>query len=192
MQTGLWLKSMYLVFSVLVGSAVAFAGTPATCQCGKPTAESYKWNFSKEASQILGQVQSDAYKVRDSAAEFEADYREAAEIGWQSEGNLLERLRYQVNQMDAHTCRLRTIEHMADGEQQARIKRILPQMIVVTDETQSAIRLFNNNHEDLWAPRYDQYAVALYDSANRINHDLQNGGWEYMAARHQASQTSKS
>jgi hypothetical protein len=169
-----------------------FAGTPATCPCGKPTAESYKWNFSKEASQILGQVQSDAYKVRDSAAEFEADYREAAEIGWQSEGNLLERLRYQVNQMDAHICRLRTIEHMADGEQQATIKRILPQMIVVTDETQSAIRLFNNNHEDLWAPRYDQYAVALYDSANRINHDLQNGGWEYMAACHQASQTSKS
>jgi hypothetical protein len=194
MRRDLWLKSMYFVFSVLFGSAMVFAGTPATCQCGKPTPESYKWNFSKEASQILGQVQLDAYKVRDSAAELRADDREPAEISWQSEGNLLERLRDQVNAMDAHICRLRIIERVTDGEQQATINRILPQMVVVSDETQAAIRFLNHgdDHHDLFAPRYYDYGADLYASANRVYNDLQQGGWEYMAKGRQAPQTSKS
>jgi hypothetical protein len=192
MRTGLWSKTLYLSFGVLVGSAMLFAGTPTTSNGSKPTAESYNSTYSKEASQVLNQVQVDAYKVRDSAAQLEAEDREPAEIGWRGEADLLNRLRYQVNQMDAHISRLRTIEHLTDSQQRATINRILPQMIVVSDETQAAIHFFDKNNDDLWAPRYDRDAVDLYDSANRVYNDLQHGGWEYMAARHQTSQTSKS
>jgi hypothetical protein len=192
MRTGLWSKTLYLSFGVLVGSAMLFAGTPTTSNGSKPTAESYNSTYSKKASQILKQVQDDAYKVRDSAAQLEAEDREPAEIGWRGEANLLNRLRNQVNRMNAHISQLRALEPMIDSQQQATINRILPQMIVVRDETQSAIHFLSHNQFDLWAPRYDRDAVNLYDSANRVCNDLQHGGWEYMAARHQTSQTSKS
>jgi|GEM_PF-924857 len=192
MRTSLWFKSMYLVFSVLMGSAMLTARTPAPCQSGKPTTESSNWDFPKEASEILSQIRVDSFQIRDSAALLRVDNRNADLVGWQAESDLLSQLRDQVNQMDSNICRLRTIAPMTTAEQQQAIDRILPQMVVVTNETQSAIRFLNNNHFYLWAPRYHEYAVALYNSANLINHDLQNRGWEYTATRHQTPQTSKS
>jgi hypothetical protein len=94
--------------------------------------------------------------------------------------------------MDSNICRLRTIAPATTPEQQQAIKAVLPEMVIITDEAQAAISFLNNNHYDLWAPHYHEYAVAMYNSANLINHDLQNRGWEYAPPRHQASQTSKS
>jgi hypothetical protein len=192
MRTGFWRKSMYFLFSVLIGPAVLLAYSPAPCGGGKPTPESYKWNFPKEASQILNQIKIDSYKIRDSAAQLRVDDRTANLVGWQAEADLLNRLRYQVNRMDSTTCRLRTIAPVTTPQQQQAIKAVLPEMIIITDEAQSAIRFLNNNHFDLWAPRYREYAVAMYDSANLITRDLQNLGGEHMAMRHQNPQGSKS
>jgi hypothetical protein len=192
MRTGLWLKTLYPSFGVLVGSAMLFAGTPTTSNSSKPTAESYNSTYSKQASQTLKRVQDDVYKVRDSAALLEAYDREPTEIGWRGEANLLNRLRDEVNRMDAHISQLRALEPMTDSRQQATINRIIPQMIVVRDATQSAIHFLNHDQFDLWAPRYDRYAVDLYESANRVCNDLQHGGWEYMAASQQTSRSAKS
>ena len=192
MRTSLWFKSMYFGFSVLMGSAMLLARTPAICQSGNPTPESANGDFPKEASQILSQIRVDSFKIRDSAAQLEADDGESYLVGWQSESDLLSEVRDQVNQMDSKICRLRTIAPMTTAEQQQAINRILPQMVVLTDETEAAIRFLNENPSYLWAPHYNEYAVAMYNSANFIYHDLQNRGWEYTATRHQSPQTSRS
>ena len=192
MRTSLWFKSMYCIFSVLMGSAMLLARTPAPCQSGDPTPEPSNWDFPKEASQILSQVRVDSFKIRDLAAQLEAYDGESYLVGWQAQADLLWQLRHQVNQMDSNICRLRTIAPMTTAEQQQAINRILPQMVVLTDETEAAIRFLNENPSYLWAPRYHEYAVAMYNSANFIYHDLQNSGWEYTATRHQTPQTSKS
>ena len=130
MRTSLWFKSMYLVFSVLMGSAMLSARTPAPCQSGKPTTESSNWDFPKEASEILSQIRVDSFQIRDSAALLRVDDRNADLVGWQAESDLLSQLRDQVNQMDSNICRLRTIAPMTTAEQQQAINRILPQMVV--------------------------------------------------------------
>jgi hypothetical protein len=175
-----------------MGSTMLFARTAATCQCGKPTPESYKWNFTKEASQILSQIGADSVKIRNSAAQLEVPGGESYLIGWDGEADLLNRLRAQVNRMDSNICQLRTIAPVTTQKQQQAIKAVLPEMVIITDEAQSAIRFLNNKHYALWAPHYHEYAVAMYNSANVIYRELQNSGWEYTPPRHQASQTSKS
>jgi hypothetical protein len=192
MRTSFWFKTMYFVLSILMGAATLSASTPAPCQSGKPTTGTPNWDFPKEASQILSQIRVDSFKIRDSAAQLEAYDGEAYLVGWQAESDLLSQLRHQVNQMDSNICRLRTIESMTTAEQQEAITRILPQMVVVTDETQLAIHFLDNNHSYLWAPPYREYAVAMYNSANLIYHDLQNRGLEHTATGHQTPKTSKS
>jgi len=176
MRTSLWFKSIYFIFSVLMGSGMLLAGTPASCQSGMPTTESSNWDFPKEASQILNQIRVDSFQIRELAAQLRVDDRNADLVGWQAESDLLSELRDHVNQMDTNVCRLRTIAPMTTAQQQEAISRIVPQALVVTNETESAIDFLNNNHSYLWAPQYHEYAVALYNSANLINHDLRNGG----------------
>jgi hypothetical protein len=191
MRISLWRKSMYCIFSVLLGPAVLLAYTQAPCQCGKPTPESYKWNFPAEASHLLNQVKQDSLKIQNSADQLEAYDREPMTIDWRAEATLLDNTIPQVRALDRMQCRLRIIKRMTTPDQQATIQRIVPQIMVLTTATNRAVHFLNHNHEYLWAPRYVAYATEIRNSANLINTDLQVPG-EFMAMRGTNPQTSKS
>lgn len=149
-------------------ASAAFAATQPVCQCGPPTPESYKWNFSKEASGLLAQFHQDAYGVRDSADTLEEYNREPFLIDWQADGVTLDSIRDQVNRMDQILCRLRTIERVLPPEQQAEINKITPATLELTDTAQAAIHYLDRNEDRLFLPSYAAYAREMYSEAGRI------------------------
>jgi len=191
MRASFWCQCMLFVFSILIGSSGLLAASAEPCTCGQPTSESYKWDFSREADQILTNIKSDSFQVRDLAAQLEAYDGETPFIDWRSDAGLLEQMRDQVNQMNKMVCRLRLIARVTTPEQQAVIQRVVPEIVMLTDETSSAIRFLDRNPDYLWAPSYAAYATEMYNSAGMIQHYLRNAQ-DYAAAKRQSPSISKS
>jgi hypothetical protein len=149
-------------------ASAAFAATRPVCQCGPPTPESYKWNFSKEAFGLLAQFHQDAYGVLESADTLEEYNREPFLIDWRADSVTLDSIRDQVNRMDQILCRLRTIERVLPPEQQAEINKITPATLELTDTAQAAIHFLDRNEDRLFLPSYAAYAREMYSEAARI------------------------
>ena len=167
MQSSLMPKVVGFLAALSLASA-AFAATQPVCQCGPPTPESYKWNFSKEASGLLAQLHQDAYGVRDSADKLEGYNREPFLIDWQADGVTLDSIRDEVNKMDQILCRLRIIERVLPPEQQAEINKITPPTLELTNTAQAAIHYLDRSEDRLFLPSYTAYASEMYSEAGRI------------------------
>ena len=190
MRVSFWRQCMLFVFSILVGSSGLLAASAEPCTCGQPTSESYKWDYSKEAAEILNNIKLDSFQVRDLAAQLEAYDGETPFIDWRSDAGLLKQMRDQVNQMDKMMCLLRLIARETTPEQQAVVQRVVPEIIMLTGETSSAIQFLDRNPDYLWAPRYAAYATEMYNSADTIQHYLRNA--QDYAAQRQSPPISKS
>jgi hypothetical protein len=149
-------------------ASAAFAATPPVCKCGPPTPESYKWNFSQEASGLLAKLHQDAYRVRDSADYLEKYNREPFLIDWRTDAVTLDSIQDQIDKMDQILCRLRIIERVLPPEQQAEINEITAATVELTDTAQAAIHYLNNNQDRLFLPQYTAYAHEMYSEAGRI------------------------
>jgi hypothetical protein len=149
-------------------ASAAFAATPPVCKCGPPTPESYKWNFSKEASSLLAQLHQYAYSVRNSADILGEYDREPSLSDWRIDAVTLDSMRDQINKMDQILCRLRIIERVLPPEQQAEINKITPATLELTDTAQTAITFLHDNEELTWLPKYTAYAGKMYSEAGRI------------------------
>lgn len=167
MQSSLMVKVVGFLAALSLAS-VAFAATPPVCKCGSPTPESYKWNFSKEASSLLAQLHQDAYGVRNSADTLTEYDREPSLIDWRADAGTLASMKSQINNMDRVLCRLRIIERVLPSEQQAEINKITPAMLELTDTAQAAIHYLNNNENRLFVPTYTAYAGEMDSQAGRI------------------------
>ena len=94
-----------VVFATGMIAAPAWAVSPSTCTPGKPTAESYTWNFKKEASGLLDQVKTDGMSIQRHAANLES-YNGTNEIDWQLHADQLTATKAAVNDMGQKLCRL--------------------------------------------------------------------------------------
>jgi hypothetical protein len=171
MRMRLWEKCMYCVFSVLLGPALALATTPA-CQSGKPTPESYTYNFPNEATNLLNREGMDAANVRHDANLLQAYEREG--VSWQMYAGRLNRAATQVNKMDGMLCRLRTIKRVTSPWQKRMIARITPQVTILTDEVNDAIHLLNKNEDYTWSPTFVSYFKDMYATSSNLHRDLRS------------------
>jgi hypothetical protein len=171
MRMCLWKKCMYCVFSVLLGPVLALAATP-TCQSGKPTPESYTYNFPNEASNLLNREGMDAAKVRHDANLLQAYERE--NVSWQMYAGRLNRAATQVKKMDGTLCRLRTIKRVTSPWQKQMIARLAPQVTILTDQVNDAIQFLNNNEEYTWSPTLVGYFGDMYATSSNIHQDLRS------------------
>lgn len=160
-----------LVSGFLAGSMAALpalAMEPRECAAGKPTAASYTWNFQKEATGLLQDVQTEASQVRQHAANLQTYGRENV-VDWQSHADQLDRVRAEVNDMGAKLCRLQEIRRVLAPWQQAAIDRIAPQIRLIADNAKDAIQFANNNQEALWQPVYTKYIANLYHEGQSVS-----------------------
>jgi uncharacterized protein YacL (UPF0231 family) len=159
----------------------ALAMAPKECVAGKATAASYTWNFRKEATGLLQDVQSEAAQVRNHAAKIQTFGREY-EVSWQAHSNQLSRLKTEVDDMGAKLCRLMMIRRVVAPWQQEAIDRIAPQIQLIADNAQDAIHFVNNHQESLWQPAYQRYVSNLYHESKSLSNTVNNFE-EYAHAR---------
>ena len=184
-------KAILIVFSVLLGPAALLGVSPPRGSSSAATSASSNWNFPKEAQRLLNNLKVDSSQVRDIASTLQGYNDEIFLIDWRTEGELLRNVRQEVNQMDTIERRLRVIARVADPGQRAVIRRVVPQIILLTDETNSAIDFLNSHPDQLWLPKYAAYADEMYNSTGMIDHYLRNPQ-VYAAARVQTAQSPKS
>jgi hypothetical protein len=167
-MTSFGLRNLVSCLITLLLPAVAFAGTGASCECGPPTAESYKWNFSKEAAGLLAQIHSEAYQAKNAAERLESFEFERQMYDWRADASILNREKYWANDMDRILCRLRTIQRVLPADQQQEIEALTPAVIEVTDTTQAAMQYVRQHQEELFLPTYKAYSEDLSAEASRI------------------------
>jgi hypothetical protein len=177
-------KSIGAAILVLVvpGLLAAISVSKCNCQAGPPTPESYTWNFPREATSLLQQVQERAAKARTLVAQLQAFDREQGENDWHLDGDVLTRLKAQVDPMDQMICKLRTISRVCLPWQQKAIHRIAPAVVELTDCTRFELNYLNKDKQWLWNPTYTAETTDMYNEANRIVNSI-GSFTEYAKAR---------
>ena len=160
----------------LIGSMAVlpgFASAAEECVAGEPTAASYTWNFQKEATGLIQDLQDQAMKVRDHAARLQS-FGYSDELSWQAHADQLSRLKREVNDMGQKLCRLTVIRRELAPWQKQAVNRIAPELQLIADNAQDAITFVNNNQEALWQPTYKRYVDNLYAESNQISNTADN------------------
>jgi hypothetical protein len=164
----------WLLGSCVTG-ALVFAALPSQaapvheCVTGQPTAQSYTWNFQREADGIFEDIHNDAGQVADRAATLQRDVTETNLI-WESHGDTLMGLKASVNDMADKLCRLQAIRRVLSPWQQKTVDRINTEVRLMVDNAQDAITFSDANPSDLWSPTYSAYVNNLYHEANTLDH----------------------
>jgi hypothetical protein len=156
------------LISILALGQSLMAMTQSGCKSGPPTARSYTWNFPKETSNLLQQVQQDAMQVRSDASNLQELDLNAFNGSWRGEADYLNQARTHINDLDAKLCRLHTIERLALPWQRRAIHRITPAAIELTDYTRNAIKYLDHHQDDLADTRYWEDADLMYHCADRV------------------------
>ena len=162
----------YLAYSGCVLSMVLLcpvAAMPAakSCEGGPPTAQSYTWNFSREASALLDGVASDAVQARDHAAKLESMMVDA-NVGWAAHAFELSQIRAEVNDMGSKLCRLETIRRVSAPWEQQAIRRAAPLIARMVANAEAAIQFMNGHQEDLFQPGYRALGTNLYNESDNL------------------------
>jgi hypothetical protein len=156
---------------VLAAALVLPAGLQAadhTCNPGVPTPESYTHDFSKEADQLLTNIRTQAYAVKEDADGLGILSR-FNDVSWERDSGRLARVREYVNAMGEDLCRLDQIRRVALPWQRQEIDRITPSVIELANSTQSAIKLLDHHEQNFWATNLPNDMDAIFNEANRIH-----------------------
>ena len=111
-------------------------------------------------------------KARSLAAQLQAFDQTPSENDWHLDGNVLDRVKAQVNPMARMTCKLRTISRVCLPWQRKAIARIAPAVTELCDCTQFELNYLNRNREYLWNLAYAGTATDMYNEANRIVNNI--------------------
>jgi len=149
------------------------AMTVQECTAGAPTAESYTWNFQKEADNLFQELQANAQQAMDTADTLQSFSRNA-EVSWTTHADYLRKLKTEVNDASQKLCRLETIQRVLPAWQQKAIKRIRTQVQLMADNTEGAIAFLDSNRGQLWSPTYDNYLNNSYSEAKQMNQSTEN------------------
>lgn len=162
MARSLWQKLSWLPAVAVLLAVPASAALPA--QTNEVPAESYTWDFTAEASNLLEQVRSSAFKL-DRQAETLETFGRNNQISRESHGNQLNQIREQINTLGGHLARLQEIKHVTAPWQRMAIERVQPAAVQLAVRTEAAIQHLNENGTYLFAPAYQDHLVAIRDQS---------------------------
>jgi hypothetical protein len=132
-------------------------------------ADSYNWNFSSEASQLIETIETQSIQVRDDAQFLESLTREPHVVPWQAHADQLAQVRPEVNRMAEEMCRLEAIRTGTQPWQQQAIDQIEPAVTELVNYTEQAIAITNRQTVANFAsPSYTEDVHGMYTTANRI------------------------
>lgn len=167
MRLALRRKITYVIGAAVLSPALLCASALA---CGPsttaPTAESYTWNFRKEGSQLLSQINQQIQMVGTDASDLQV---QDAQLDWRTHSNTLNRIKENVNKAGEELCRLEAIQNTLEPWQKEALARIVPNLEVVARNTQNAIEYLQDNRQDLYNPNYEEYLSTIYNRSNRVN-----------------------
>lgn len=161
------LKTGCLIASVLLLQGQLFAAHHA-CSTAAATPESMTWNFSKEGSRLLKDINQEAWDVRTEAAKLEMQTRDTR-VDWQTHAVELTEVRYDINQMGERLCRLETIRGQLAPEQQSAVDETYRLTKEMATFAQDAIVYLNGHQDYLWNPSYRTYLNDIYKEAKSVN-----------------------
>jgi hypothetical protein len=173
MQVKSFTRTLSLISALAVAPVFAVAASPKECQPGPPTAESYQWNFQREASQLLQGIQEDAMNAQDHANLLE-NFDTNLSVSWRSHAGELTAIKHEVNDMGQKLCRLETIRTALAPWQQKAVDRVAPDVRLMADNVQDAILFLNHNQNTLWLPTYRKYAKNLYQEASTLSQSVKS------------------
>jgi hypothetical protein len=160
--TGLLLAGLSLV------PVTSMQAAKPECVAGKPTAQSYEWNFKAEAAHLLQRVRKDALDARNQAGILEVKTEDPSG-DWRFDIAQLSLIRDDVNDIGAAVCRLETIRHVVSPEEQQAIDSTVPLAQSMAGNAELAIHRLNHNQIDFWNPAYRTYARNMYIDAQKIS-----------------------
>jgi len=176
-----------LVAATLCVAPAALSAAPRAGQPGADTLQSGKRAFAINASNLLQQVQFDAVSVKDDADQLQSRLLAPYESDGVADGDLLERVRDRVNEMDKLLSQLRENQTAASPWQQKAIDRIAPSVVNLTDTTQAAIISLNDNRGHPYLSNLPSLARDISDRASQIVRATENFE-RYASARHELRQ----
>lgn len=159
-------KLVLTLAGALIFSGVAMAAN-MPCMQAKATPESYTWNFSKEGTQLINEVEHNAREVRAEAATLQS-LLNSPSMDWQAHAAELTTAREQINRMGRDLCRLQTIRGQLNANQQAMVDKMAPRIKELAMFTEDAINFLNSHENTLWQPTYRTYDKDMYLEARAI------------------------
>ena len=160
-------KAGYSVLaSVLVAGTLvarpAPVSPPATTEVDVPA-----WNFQKEASDLLTEVQYLSDKLSTDTDKLASYTR--SNLSYESHATGLTAVRDDINQMGTRLSRLQQIKHVTAPWQQRAIEEVVPVAAQMAAHTQAAIEHLNENQRYLFAPAYQDHLEAVAEHAATID-----------------------
>ncbi len=167
------MRQQYLLTGLLLAGAslLPAASLPAAkqaCSAGKPTAQSYKWNFQSEAVQLLDRVRTDVLDAKKHAAILQTKTEDPS-MDWRFDADELTTIRDDINDMGHAMCRLKAIRRVTSPQEKRVIDRTLPLAQSLAANADAAIVHLNRNQMDYWQPLYRTYATNMYTDAQKIS-----------------------
>jgi hypothetical protein len=168
----------YLVFGLILGGLVLAPGASIAaalrmCPVEAPAPNTTNWNFQREASQVLHQVQKDA-----ASASINADHLKTVAtdqlIDWQVDAMYLSNIRDKIQDMDQSICRLAAIRRVTSPEQQHATRRAAVIIQELSVNADGAIRFMKQNRRTLWKPAYRTYTKNVYVEARQLDRMLKH------------------
>jgi len=162
-------KVVYTATAALLLAGSVFAASPAR----QPVAlngDALTWDFQKEASGLLGDVQVLSGKLRLVADKLESFPR--SKLSWESHANQLSLVREHINQIGDRLERLQEIRHVTSPWQQQAIDRIVPVAVDLATGTKAAIGHLNENRGHLLAPAYAGHLTTISDQAGEMKESV--------------------
>lgn len=182
------LTSGCLSIAMAVSAAPAVAATAHGCTAGMPAAAANMPASQREANTIFRDLQINATEAFDHADKLQSfDYRN---LGWETQAEQLNGLRYEINQIGDKVCRLESIRGAAAPWQQSAIDGISETASQMANNTQSAILFANAHKTGLWDQQYRNDLDNLLSEAKSLTQSVDNAvefpgvSKEYQDLRH--------
>jgi len=154
-----------LLAATLCVAPAAFPASPNGSPARVRSVASGNGAYASEASNLLKQIQADAFRAEFHAATLAAISREPFVTEWHEHSSQLRRIRTRVNDMDKLLSQLRANESEVLPWQQKAVDAIAPSLANLSDTTQTAIVSLNGNMEQ---------AQIYYSNMNGLAHDMYN------------------
>jgi gas vesicle protein len=176
-----------LVAATLCVAPAALPAAPKASQPGTRAMESSKGAMPTTASNLLRQIQIDALSVQVSADQLRSRLGSPFLNDWESDADLLQRVRDQVNEMDKLLSQLRENQAEASPWQQKAIERIALRAAELTNSTEDAIVTLNNCQAYPYFSNLPGLAGDIYNEASQIRRTERHFE-EQAKARHEVGQ----